>query len=113
MVVVMHVRMMMREILLRLVTRLVLAPLQVPLHVLHLMQDLAMFLAQLSALCLQLGQILLPSFVVLERRDNIIIIQQLHIPQETIGIKVPKLHYILPATKCKGASERVKDKEGK
>lgn len=56
-----------REVLPRLVTRLVLASLQVPLHVLDLVQDLTVLLAQLRTLYLQVGQVLFAGFVVLAK----------------------------------------------
>lgn len=56
-----------REVLPRLVTRLVLASLQVPLHVLYLVQDLTVLLAKLRTLYLQIGQVLFAGFVVLAK----------------------------------------------
>ena len=64
-VVVMMMEVRMGEILLGLVTGLVFAALEVPLHVLHLVQDLAVLLAQLGSLGLQLGQVLFAGLVVL------------------------------------------------
>lgn len=60
MMVVVHV-----QILFGLVTRLVLAPLQMPLHMLDLVQYLPVLLAQLGTRRLQVRQVLLASFVML------------------------------------------------
>lgn len=69
MVVVVQVRML-RQVLLRLVTGLVFAALQVPLHVLDLVQDFAVLLAQVRALRLQLAQILFACLVILKTVDS-------------------------------------------
>lgn len=70
MVMVVQMGMRVREILLGLVARFVFAALQMPLHVLHLVQHFAVLLAVLRTLSLQFGQVLLAGFVVLRELFN-------------------------------------------